>query len=84
MKKTLLVVMLCGAGIFAAYTLGGRLAPAVHAQSQKAPDKCSVPKSYGSAKFVTLNFLGFEDASGTIRWVNIDKGCSLSMVIERQ
>jgi hypothetical protein len=79
MKKTLLVVMLLIAIVLVGYTLGDRFAPVVHAQ-----DQCSVPKSYGSLKFATLTYLGFEDASGTIRWVDMDNGCKLKTVIVRQ
>jgi hypothetical protein len=84
MKKTPLVVILFVAAILAAYALGGRSAREVHAQAQKARFQCSVPKSYGTAKFISGNLLGFEDSSGTIRWVNITEGCKLEAVVERQ
>jgi hypothetical protein len=79
MKKTLLVVMLFVAIVLVGYILGDRSAPTAHAQNQ-----CLVPKSYGSLKFATLTYLGFEDASGTIRWVDMDNGCKLTTIIVRQ
>jgi len=81
MKKTLLIVALCGAAAFTGQMLAGRFAPAVHAH---VPEKCPVPLAYGSVKAATGSALIFEDASGTIRFVTVGARCGAVVVIERQ
>jgi hypothetical protein len=70
-------------GMLGGYVVGSTVAVPALAQT-RAPNQCSVPKSYGSAKLVAGNIVGFEDASGTLRWVQIYQGCTVSIVVVRQ
>lgn len=85
MKKMFPIGLLFVAAIVGAYTLGGRSVPAVHAQAQQSPLHCSIPKSYGAAKIGFMGVVGFEDAHGTVRLLELSSsGCRLAFVIERQ
>jgi hypothetical protein len=50
------------------------------ALAQKKPDVCTVPKAFGAFKGFSI-FSVFEDASGTIRFVNCEGG-AMTVVAE--
>ena len=92
MKKGALVIFLSVVIGLAGTIIFNTLVRDVHAQSvvntpsEREPEKCKVPKSYGTAKLVTSSLVGFEDSNGTLRWVNFspEAFCVTIMVIERE
>ena len=84
MKTRLYFVGVLITGMLGAYAVGRTVAVPAFAQTANAPKPCSVPKSYGNAKLVAYgNAVGFEDASGTIRWVRIDDNCKVEYLVVR-
>ncbi len=78
--------------VILALLLGGRLNSAVDVQAQTGSSRCiaNVPASWGTFKGVSQSYgIGFEDSSGTLRFVNqfpcgFDQAPIVSLEVRRQ
>jgi len=82
MKKAITCVTLLVAVFAASWLVGGR--EEAKAQPQMQDTQCVVPKSWGTFKGADMDALVFEDASGTIRFYEMQKSCLHAKEVRRQ